>query len=350
MDDKQLVQQAAAGDTAAFETLVERYQQQVYHLTLRMVGNDADAQDLAQEAFVRAWRGLGSFQFTSQFSTWLYRLTSNICIDFLRAQKRRKVVSLTMLRDDEDSQWDLPDSDPLPEQQRHPGAGFLVVPRTPLGVAHLSGPVEAGAHADVVSCEERRQLPGERPEVGLDGQVRPPPEAGPEGRQDPGVELRARQQRRRVQGHADCSGFRRGRRRGVRPLVRSDGHDVNLRACVARAELVDGDAENACGRSRCRRHGRDFERKGNVRVELRQIAVLKRHPVAAGRPPQPNEFLLRESVGARDDAIVDEPTAVNAVSESAVSEPSAIYNLQGQRIGTPQHGVYVNNGRVVVMK
>ena len=50
------------------------------------------------------------------------------------------------------------------------------------------------------------------------------------------------------------------------------------------------------------------------------------------------------------DAIVDEPTAVNAVSESAVSEPSAIYNLQGQRIGTPQHGVYVNNGRVVVMK
>ena len=117
MDDKQLVQQAAAGDTAAFETLVERYQQQVYHLTLRMVGNDADAQDLAQEAFVRAWRGLGSFQFTSQFSTWLYRLTSNICIDFLRAQKRRKVVSLTMLRDDEDSQWDLPDSDPLPEQQ-----------------------------------------------------------------------------------------------------------------------------------------------------------------------------------------------------------------------------------------
>ena len=117
MDDKQLVQQAAAGDTAAFETLVERYQQQVYHLALRMVNNEADAQDLAQEAFIRAWRSLGSFQFTSQFSTWLYRLTSNICIDFLRVQKRRKVVSLTMLRDDEDSQWDLPDDDPLPEQQ-----------------------------------------------------------------------------------------------------------------------------------------------------------------------------------------------------------------------------------------
>ena len=117
MDEKRLIQKAAAGDTSAFEALVERYQQQVYNLALRMVNNEADAQDLAQEAFIRAWRGLGSFQFTSQFSTWLYRLTSNICIDFLRAQKRRKVVSLTMLRDEEDSQWDLPDSDPLPEQQ-----------------------------------------------------------------------------------------------------------------------------------------------------------------------------------------------------------------------------------------
>ena len=117
MDEKQLVQKAAAGDAAAVETLVERYQQQVYNLALHMVNNDADAQDLAQEAFVRAWRSLGSFHYTSQFSTWLYRLTSNICIDFLRAQKRRKVVSLTMLRDDEDSQWDLPDNDPLPEQQ-----------------------------------------------------------------------------------------------------------------------------------------------------------------------------------------------------------------------------------------
>lgn len=117
MDEKQLIKNAAAGDAAAFETLVERYQKQVYNLALRMVNNESDAEDLAQEAFIRAWRSLGSFQYTSQFSTWLYRLTSNICIDFLRAKKRRKVISLTMLRDDEDSQWDLPDTEPLPEQQ-----------------------------------------------------------------------------------------------------------------------------------------------------------------------------------------------------------------------------------------
>lgn len=117
MDEKALVQRAAEGDSAAFETLVERYQQQVFNLALRMVNSRADAEDLAQEAFIRAWRALPSFHQSAQFSTWLYRLTSNICIDFLRAQKRRKVVSLTMLQDDEDKQWDLPDGDPLPEQR-----------------------------------------------------------------------------------------------------------------------------------------------------------------------------------------------------------------------------------------
>ena len=117
MDEKLLIQQAAAGDPSAFEALVLRYQTQVYNLALRMVGNEADAQDLAQEAFVRAWRALSSFQFSSQFSTWLYRLTSNICIDFLRAQKKRKHISLTVLQDDEHQQWDMPDTKPLPEDK-----------------------------------------------------------------------------------------------------------------------------------------------------------------------------------------------------------------------------------------
>ena len=117
MDEKALVQRAIDGDSAAFETLVERYQQQVFNLALRMVGSRADAEDLAQEVFIRAWRALPSFHQSAQFSTWLYRLTSNICIDFLRAQKRKKTVSLTMLQDDEDKQWDLPDAGPLPEQR-----------------------------------------------------------------------------------------------------------------------------------------------------------------------------------------------------------------------------------------
>ncbi len=117
MDEKLWIKQAAAGDSAAFEQLVLRYQNQVYNLALRMVNNETDAQDLAQEAFIRAWRALDSFQYSSQFSTWLYRLTSNICIDFLRSQKRHQITSLTVLLDDESQQWDMPDEQPLPEIQ-----------------------------------------------------------------------------------------------------------------------------------------------------------------------------------------------------------------------------------------
>lgn len=116
MEEKDLVQKAMAGDHASFEQLVICYQTQVYNLALRMVGNDADAQDLAQEAFVRAWRALDSFRFSAQFSTWLYRLTSNICIDFLRAQRRHAALSLTVLQEEADQQWDMRDPKPLPEE------------------------------------------------------------------------------------------------------------------------------------------------------------------------------------------------------------------------------------------
>lgn len=116
MDENKLIRQAAAGDEAAFEQLVLHYEKLVYNLALRMVDNEQDAMDMAQEAFLRAWRGLPEFQFGAQFSTWLYRLTSNICIDFLRAQKRRKTVSLTVGENGE-KQWELEDLASQPEEQ-----------------------------------------------------------------------------------------------------------------------------------------------------------------------------------------------------------------------------------------
>ena len=112
-----LVRRAAAGEEDAFEQLVVRYQKNIYNLTLRMSGNPEDAYDLAQEAFLRAWRSLSSFQFEASFSTWLYRLATNLCIDFLRRQRRGKTIPLQFEEDDEAQELPLPDPKPGPEEQ-----------------------------------------------------------------------------------------------------------------------------------------------------------------------------------------------------------------------------------------
>ena len=113
----ELVRQAARGSADAFEQLVLNYQTQIYNLTLRMTGSPEDALDLSQEAFLKAWRGLASYRFDSAFSTWLYRLASNVCIDFLRRQKKQKTVPLQFSEDGgEARELSVPDPAPGPEE------------------------------------------------------------------------------------------------------------------------------------------------------------------------------------------------------------------------------------------
>ncbi len=90
MDEITLVQCARRGDAEAFEVLVHRYQNHVYRLALRMCGNAHDAEEVAQEALVAAWRGLPSFRGESKFSSWLYQLTTHAAVDFLRREKRHR--------------------------------------------------------------------------------------------------------------------------------------------------------------------------------------------------------------------------------------------------------------------
>lgn len=116
-EELELIHKAAEGDAYAFEELMTAYQKQVYNLTLRMTGNPEDAMDLSQEAFLKAWRGLTSYRFDSAFSTWLYRLTSNVCIDFLRRQKKQKTVPLQYVNDEEERELELPDPNPGTEEQ-----------------------------------------------------------------------------------------------------------------------------------------------------------------------------------------------------------------------------------------
>lgn len=117
IDEKKVIKRAAKGDADAFEQLVLTYQTPIYNLCLRMTGNPEDAADLTQEAFIKAWKNLGGFQFESAFSTWLYRLASNACLDHLRSVKRRPQISLTVEDDDGEAQTlDLPDAAPSPEE------------------------------------------------------------------------------------------------------------------------------------------------------------------------------------------------------------------------------------------
>lgn len=116
IDEKKVIKRAAKGDADAFEQLVLTYQTPIYNLCLRMIGNPEDAADLTQEAFIKAWKNLGGFQFESAFSTWLYRLASNTCLDHLRSVKRRPQVSLTAEDSDGETQtMDFPDPAPSPE-------------------------------------------------------------------------------------------------------------------------------------------------------------------------------------------------------------------------------------------
>jgi len=116
-EEQDLIRRIQNGDHEAFSDLMELHETSVYNLCLRMCGNPEDAKDLAQEAFLKAWRGLRFYKFESQFSTWLFRLTSNVCIDFLRRQKRRPSVSLIMEGEEGETELEIADSDPSPEEQ-----------------------------------------------------------------------------------------------------------------------------------------------------------------------------------------------------------------------------------------
>ena len=106
--EQELVARARGGDQEAIEQLVLANQDRVYSLAVRMTGDREEGEDLAQEAFLKAWQGLPSFQGESSFATWVYRLTANVCIDHLRRRKRRREVVPAVSLDDEESGWAEP--------------------------------------------------------------------------------------------------------------------------------------------------------------------------------------------------------------------------------------------------
>jgi RNA polymerase sigma-70 factor (ECF subfamily) len=103
-DEQRLVSRARQGDAASFEILVRRYGQYAYNLALRVVADPLEAEDLTQEAFLRAWQALPRFRSQSSFSTWLYRIVTNLCFNRL-PQMKKELAGI----DGEDILIDLPD-------------------------------------------------------------------------------------------------------------------------------------------------------------------------------------------------------------------------------------------------
>ena len=113
-NEQKLIERASGGDPAAFNQLMAMHEKRMYAVALRMFANREDAQDCLQEAMLRIYRAIGGFKGQSSFSTWVYRITMNTCLDELRRKKNRPNTSLDNLLD---QGWSPSDGDNVPERR-----------------------------------------------------------------------------------------------------------------------------------------------------------------------------------------------------------------------------------------
>ena len=102
--DAALMLRVKQGDTAAFTTLVEKYKQPVMNLAFRTLRDETEAEDLAQTAFVQAWKSAARYEPSAKFSTWLFTIARNLCLNEIRRRHRHPAESLDQTRDDSDDQ------------------------------------------------------------------------------------------------------------------------------------------------------------------------------------------------------------------------------------------------------
>jgi RNA polymerase sigma-70 factor (ECF subfamily) len=136
--ERSLIRRAQRGDRTAFDSLVRRYDQEVLRMTMRIVQSAEEAQDLYQEAFLKVYRSIGRFRLEAKFSTWLYRVVVNVCLDHLRRQKTRNE---SQMPESEDGQTDFAHSIPEERPVLHPERAYQareIGGRLQLAMARLS--------------------------------------------------------------------------------------------------------------------------------------------------------------------------------------------------------------------
>ena len=127
--ENEIIRSVLRGNVNDFEKLVTAYEKNVYNIALRMVGDPEDAADMTQETFIKAYRALSGFRGDSKFSSWLYRIASNVCLDFLRSRSRHPQVSLSTVDEDDRATFELPDMRQNPEEQLMKKLGMEAVRR-----------------------------------------------------------------------------------------------------------------------------------------------------------------------------------------------------------------------------
>jgi RNA polymerase sigma-70 factor (ECF subfamily) len=121
-DELSLIVRAQEGDRSAFDALIRLYDKSVLRMALQVVGSPEEARDLYQEAFLKVYRSIRHFRQEAKFSTWLYRVVMNVCLDHLRRQKTRKEVTAPQGEDGEPEFFQtVPDERPTldPERATH---------------------------------------------------------------------------------------------------------------------------------------------------------------------------------------------------------------------------------------
>ena len=108
IDDTMLIREAQRGNAAAFEELVRHYDKSVLRVALNLTGTEQDAQDIYQEAFLKAYKNIGNFRFECSFYTWIYRIVTNLCLDHLRKRNVRK-EDAPVAKDADGGEYDLLD-------------------------------------------------------------------------------------------------------------------------------------------------------------------------------------------------------------------------------------------------
>lgn len=117
-EEKALIRKCKNGDINSFELLIEQYQKKVFNIAFRMMGNQEDASDIAQEVFIRVYKSIKNFKEESSLSTWIYRIATNVCLDELRKRKKNNIISInsTLQLDDSELTLELEDPGDRPDE------------------------------------------------------------------------------------------------------------------------------------------------------------------------------------------------------------------------------------------